>query len=173
MKKIGTIIVIAFAIWFVYAKWEDLDANTIATVFTGLVVIYGYSETKKREIEARHFSEKKVAYKEFTRILVQLLKGQKENNPIPQKELVDAMYKFRGEMIVWGGTDTINAFDEYLKNAELDDGADASNVLLVVDDLLRAMRKELGHNDDSLKRGRIVGMLLDGDGKKLLDGLAK
>ncbi len=177
MKKLGTVIVIALAIWFIYANWADFEPNTIAGIFvalfTGLVAIRGYSETKKREIVARHFSEKKNVYMKFIDMLIKVLKGQKEETPVEQEDLVEAMYNFRGEMIIWGGADTINAFDKYIKNAELDDTTGECDPLLVVDDLLRAMRKELGHNDDSLKRGRIVGMLLDVEGKKLLDGLAK
>ncbi len=170
MKKLGTIIVIAFAIWFAYTKWEDLDANTIATVFTGLVIIYGYSETKKRETAARHFIEKKNAYTEFIEFLSHVIDAHNEENPTPReglrnkKEAIAKIRKFKHQLIPWGGADIINAYNNYVikTNSENTD----RNLLLLTDDLLRAIRKDLGHDNARLKRGDLIKIFSDDEVKE-------
>ena len=166
MKKLVTVIVIAFAIWFVYAKWEDFDANTLATVFTGLVVIYGYSETKKRETATRHFIGKKDAYEAFIEFLLDVIYAHKENNSLPKEglsreEVLLKIRKFKHLLITWGGTDIINAYNNYVIKTSLDI-TDEERYLLT-DDLLHAIRKDLGHDNARLKRGEIIKMLSDGE----------
>lgn len=168
MKKIGTIIVIAFAIWFVYAKWEDLDANTLATVFTGLVVIYGYSETKKRETVARHFIEKKNAYGDFINFICKISERKNQGKNSFQ-EMVNKTETFKRALITWGGKDIIDAYNRYTRTAN--PATTDKDLFLLVDDLLRAIRKDLGHNDSKLKRGELVGMFLDNESKEKLDKL--
>ncbi len=191
------IAIIYLLIWFIYANWAEFEPNTIATVFTGLVVIIGYYQTKKREIEARHFTKKRKAYTDFITILSEVLKAEQRDTPITPEELLQAMYNFRREMIIWGGTDTINAFDNYISVSEAEAEAEAVAVaeaeaeavaeaelntetkpeplatLIAMDNLLRAMRKELGHNDRTLDKGAVVGMFLDQAGKEQLKKAAK
>ena len=169
------IIIVLLVPWYIYANLQNFNPNIIATIAAALIggffALKGYSESKKREVAARHFSEKKIAYKNFTDMIFRLVQNAGTKNAVSQKDISKAIYNFRNEIIVWGDAETLRAYEGLSKGENPD--ADNGDTLISMDTLLRAIRKDLGHNDRKLKKGEIVKIFLNDEGKEELDSLTK
>ncbi len=140
----------------------DADPGITAAIigFIGAFVlgVWTHRVTKMREINVRQFLDKKKAYMTFVDVIFDLVKAIRNKTDMPQKELIDRMFSFKKELLVWGDQDVIMAMENYEKLAAKKPSV--SELLLIVDDLLRAIRRDLGHNDNKLERGKLVSMLI-------------
>ena len=168
------IIMVLLVPWYIYANLQNFNPNIIATIAAALIggffALKGYSEAKKREVSARHFIEKKNAYADFIDLLFDLIKEQKKGTPLSEEYMAESMNKFQRVLITWGSPNTISTYNKFLKNANPDN---SSNILFLMDDLLHAIRKDLGHDNTKLGRGDLVGMFLDEKSKVELEELTK
>ncbi len=167
------IIIVLLVPWYIYSNFQNFNPNIIATIAAALIggffALKGYSETKKREIAAHHFIGKKNAYTNFIKLLLDIMIAHKEDTPLPKEglskeEAITKIREFKQLLIAWGGTDMINAYNNYVIKTSLDI-TDEERYLLT-EDLLCAIRKDLGHDNAKLKRGEIVKMFSDGEVKE-------
>ncbi|MCA8834003.1 MAG: hypothetical protein K8953_02860 [Proteobacteria bacterium] len=145
-----------------------------------LLAIFGYSvqarlnrknniEINRREIEQsnrvsrqkaldRYFAEKRDTYFMFINAMDEL---HKTGIPIDD----GLMKTFRSKLLFWGSVEALQAFDNMEKLTRDEPNGDM-NMLLAVDSLYRAIRKDLGHDDgEGLKKGMLINMTLDVAGK--------
>lgn len=159
-------IIIFATITFVFVRsLLDADSGVSAAVIGAISVIgmgiWSHYSTRILEINSRHFIEKKTAYLGFINIIFDLFDAQGEGKKIKQETLIKQLMKFKQELMVWGDQAVIEALQIYeYKSALSPKDNNATEQLLIADDLLRAIRKDLGHNDSQLMRGSLIGMLL-------------
>lgn len=151
-----------------YGASDNIKAAIIAFAGVAGVAIYKNSEIRKREINARHFAEKREAYMTIIDIFFELIEAQKKQKNLSSSQLQKKMTLFKKRMIVWGGCDVIQAWNEL----EMRVDADSSSRDLVVrmEKILRAIREDLGHDDSLLEFGQLWGLILTVEGKKELFG---
>ena len=123
--------------------------------------------TKKREINARHFSEKREAYGKIIDIVFEIISSTKSGKSVPEKTLVTKIMMFKKELIVWGGSEVIQAWNKFELESEKTD-TDLNEILVGMEHVLRAIRKDLGHDDRLLKFGNLFGLLILAKDKKIL-----
>lgn len=135
-------------------------SGTILTSVGTLIITQFLS--KKREITEAHRHEKVKTYNRFMEIVTMVLKNTKldknylkEGMELP-KELVDLFFDFQKDLMAWGSPKVIKAFIEY-RSVSL---TDSSNVVILVDHVLREIRKDLGHKDRDLKEGELISVFL-------------
>lgn len=141
---------------------ENVSAAIIAACTTFLVsvvtVVYTQQKTKSREIDNSHRPQKMEIYKRFMdKAVVGILRSSKEQkleSPEFQKELEDIFYKFTGDVIVWGSPDVIKAYSAFRTT-----GAD-TQIVVRLDDLMQAMRKDLGNSNSGLARGDLIKLFI-------------
>jgi hypothetical protein len=170
---------IGFAGWLFIQSLLEADPGITAAIIGAIAVViagmWSHYTTRRREINSRHFIEKKNAYMQFIEMMFEFIMEAKEEddpskkNKVPKhesKEVMAKMLNFKKELLVWGNHEVISAMQNFEARAGIDSADEASkekdsiHLFLVVDDLLRAIRKDLGHNDSQLKRGSLSGMLL-------------
>jgi len=115
----------------------------IAALFSVFGIIYTQIATKRREINARHFSEKAEAYKGFSETLFDLFFSEKATGKkLPGDELLNRIIKFKKDIFIWGGHRTLKAWKEF----ELSSGqADFKENAEKIGKLIKEMRRDLGH----------------------------
>lgn len=149
------------AVGFGFAVGFGILAQRIATDFngsvalgvTGLVAttwfgIWQFEKTKRKEAEARIFTERAAIYHRLVLMLRNMMfsiKGWELQKD--QETLGRQMAEITYDMIVWGGQDTIRQIMN-LTNQPEHKPQDPSVILLRLAELFRAIRKDLGHNDD-------------------------
>jgi hypothetical protein len=159
--------------WLFVDSLLKADPGITAAVIGAIAVMVGgiwsHYSSRRREINSRHFIEKKNAYMRLVDLIFDLFKSVKGEGEVPESEMMNRLFDFKRELMVWGDGAVIDALSLYeTRSADLAGQGDLSESLLVVDDLLRAIRRDLGHNDSGLKRGSLVGLLLISDDREKL-----
>ena len=180
--------VIAFSIWIGWVFVSNLEqaspnvkASLIGGVFTVLGAFLINHLTRKRETDSRHFAERRKGSMNLVDMLFRLfqasrgtegdVKGIEEGieEEFGPEEMRDIIMDFKKSIMIWGGPDLIQAWNDYEINSNKLQGA--PGVILEMDKLLRAIRKDLGHSDGTLNDGDLVGLVLKiEDREKLLEG---
>lgn len=130
-----------------------------ATVFASVAtVVYTQQRTKAREIDNSHRPQKVEIYKNFMeKAVVEVLRASKEkrfDTPEFQKELEELFFKFTGDLMVWGSPAVIRAYSRFRS------AGGSPDVVLLMDDMLQAMRKDLGNSNWGLSRGDLIKLFL-------------
>lgn len=148
----------------------NLDKEYILLFLTGIGWITGQLILKNKEIEQKHFEKKALAYQnfisEFMNGAIQY-KGKERD-----KKLFKAMMDFKKTVLVWGKPEMIKDMlrlqEKLLSVAEL-----PSNVVEASDFLYRIIRKDLGHDDSTLKHYELAQLTLTDNIDDILEGRLK
>ena len=128
----------------------------LGVVLAGMVTHY---YTRIRETNARHFEQKRQAYEGFVNVLVDVLARTREKKKISEHKIVSQIVDVKRAMITWAGPKVIEAWIEW-EAVTSKTNLDTSQQILAMENLLRAFRKDLGHNDSALKPGVISSLFL-------------
>lgn len=77
------------------------------------------------------------------------------------------MAEITQELVIWGSDDMLNAFYDFrnksIENSyeKIGNSYNPYNTLFAVEDLLLAIRKDLGHKNKKVSRGRILGLFIN------------
>lgn len=159
---------IGFSLWIFIRGLLEADPGISAAVIGVIGVltagIWSHYSARRREINSRHFIEKKNAYLHLINLIFDLFIASKKDSAITETQIQERLLEFKREFMVWGDQNVIEALAIYENKStallKQEHQPDTTEQLLIVDDLLRAIRKDLGHDDARLKRGSLVGMLL-------------
>ena len=165
---------VGLALWYSIPIIQAADANVQASIvglfgllLTGLVT---NAYTKRREINARHFSEKREAYGKIIDIVVEAMSSAKSGRSAPTKNLTNKMIGYKKELMVWGGSEVIQLWNQFeLESAK--ESTDPNNALVLMEKVLRALREDLGHDDHGLEFGNLIGLFIVAKDKKIIFGL--
>ena len=145
-----------------------------ATVLVSVVsIIYSQRKTKEREIAESHRPQKIELYKRFMDdVVLGVLRmtkkkgGKSIDDADVQEHLQDFFFQFTGDLIVWGSPQVIKSYTEFRSSG------DQPEIILKVDDMLRAIRKDLGHSNRGIGRGALISLFLT-DPEKLREMMEK
>ena len=155
--------------WYFILAIQEADANVKAGIIgilgVLLAAILTNFFTRRREINARHFAEKRGAYGEIIDIVFDVISSTKSGKNLPDKALVNKMMVFKKRLMVWGGPEVIESWNEFEIESE-GAGDDPKKILTAMECVLRAIRKDLGHDDHQLKFGSLFGLLILAKDKK-------
>lgn len=70
--------------------------------------------------------------------------------------MVDFMFDFNQKLIIWGSDEVVTAFSKYRTSV-----SDPDLIMIAVENLLLAIRKDLGHNNNNLSNGRLLSIFVD------------
>lgn len=165
MKLLGMLIGIILILIGVYVLKEmlafflTLDPNVKAALITALAatagVLFNQRYNKIKEIREAHRSHKVQLYQEFILKIGESLKNSKE---LPEG-IDDFIRKFICELIIWGSPDVIKKYQNFhKKNSDVNPN---ERILLFLDDLYQAMRKDLQNSNKNLKRGDLIKLFLE------------
>ena len=171
---VGLAFVIAFAGLLFYgvarliqqflAFLKDVDPQVAAQIIaasgtvivTVATIVAGQLMAKNRETREAHREKKTKLYNGFLNMVKDLLQAGGSATP---EEYVERIRSFNSELILYGSPDVIKAYHKWNTAAQTLGGANPA-VILVVDELYRAFRKDLGLSNRSLGKGDLVQLYL-------------
>lgn len=134
--------------------------GAMATAFAAVTAVLISNRNEKiREIEETHRPKKVEIYYELLQLFENTLASSNENlkvKALPQQKLLNAIVKIKTNLILWGGPQvikTLKSFEEASENGD--------DVILSVDNLLRAIRDDIGLSNKGLSKYEIVEMYLN------------
>lgn len=155
------------------SKVTGANFTTIATLITALISVFGVliaavlsyramlkskQAEKQKEIEQELRKQKAPIYEEFSELLFKVLKTSKSGEEVPQEELLEFIFKFNQKLLVWGGNNVIKEWSNFRVNTQSDD---KYAVLFSVEDMLLAIREDMGHSNAKLKRGELLSVFIN------------
>lgn len=160
---VWTVYVVLKAILASFASLNpSVGAAIVAASATVLVSVFSVLISKsleQRATIAKEIREKKVpVYEELIKFVFKVLKATKAGSQLPEQEIIEFMIDFTQQLIVWGSDEVIAAFHRF---RNLSNTGDSKNVLFLVEDLLLAIRKDLGHKNQGLSQGKLLGLFVN------------
>ena len=171
LLAISLIFVFGYLGWLIITFFIDslikTDAKIAAaiiggmfTVFAGLTaVIITQKQTKLREIEEAHREKKIEIYNKFITAATSMVAAQNDNLDIKaptDKELINIMFDFKKEIILWGSPKVIKA---QLKMEKLTQ-ENSKFLLVAVNNIYKAMREDIGLSNSGLNNNELIKLFL-------------
>jgi hypothetical protein len=144
-----------------------LEKTVVAAFVASITAVFGYwytqRQTTSRTIAEAHRKEKAKLYHEFMDLLGRFFKpGMREKGEMDPDDLpgdiLDAFFAFNSNLIVWGSPEMIHAYLNFRNGAS--DPEKQQYSLLFMDDMLTAIRRDLGNSNRRLKRGDLIKTFL-------------
>ncbi|CAN5284090.1 hypothetical protein BH24PSE2_BH24PSE2_16610 [soil metagenome] len=123
-----------------------ITAATTIIISTITLTVGRYFE-KRKELEALHREKKIPIYDEFLQGLFSVFYGGKRKQGF---DLVEFLRKWQVKIVLWGGADVVNSYIDW--NASLKRQNPDKADIDATEALVRAIRRELGHDDARLKK---------------------
>ena len=154
------IAVLAVLIGF-FMKWIfGSDPKIIAAAVAVISLLFQQWNLKKRDIAEAHRDKKVEVYLDFINILSGFLTKELD---LPENEgdelspeVQERFRKLSDGMIIWASPAVIKAWLKFKFNVL----EEKSNKILLVDNVLQAMRKDLGNSNFALEAGDLVKLYL-------------
>ncbi|WP_156144567.1 hypothetical protein [Vibrio hyugaensis] len=155
-------------IWNLFSSVEPaLGAALVAASATVLVSVLSVVLSKKSESKAAismQLREKKVPVYEkiINHIFLVTFSEKLGKEPPTEEENIRFFADITAELIIWGSRDIVDAFGNFRTQlVNITDETQPREVLAVVEDLLLAIRKDLGHSHPNFKRGQILRLYIN------------
>lgn len=176
MKKIFAwfflIGIIGLFLWVFISNFLEASPNVKAGLIGFAATVSGaliaHQKTRKREIDSRHFADKREGYIKFIDLLFSMIHAAKDGEEFEMENMEEAILAFKKAIMVWGEPDLIQTWNDYEMNADKLQGT--PRAIMEMDKALRAIRKDLGHSDNTLNDGDLVGLILKAEDKEKLLG---
>ena len=168
---LGIIAAAALGVWVAFSsllKWitaqeSEVGAAIIAFVSTvggGIgAVLIAQQRSKSREIAESHRPNKIMIYSNFITTMIGIIRKHKGSDTTVlenSKEIEDFFFDFTTQVVLWGSPRVLRYYAAFRKIGQ----APNLNILLIMDDIMQAMRKDIGLSNRGLSRGDLMKMFL-------------
>ena len=147
----------------IFAFFNQKVISTIIVACCGIVaVMLTHYWTNKREVRASHRLRQSEVYKDFVENTIVKLMQEAHDEQIQQQTINDLQHyiiHFVGTLIIWGSSSVIHAYRHFQKSV----GYDPEMLISSLEDLLKEIRKDLGHKDKDLKQYDLYNLFLKGE----------
>lgn len=165
--------VVVFVAWLLWVFVTNINAAD-SSIKAGLIGIFGalsvggvaHYQTKKREIVARHFENKREGYTHVINLIFDIIRSVKKGEELGEDNILKKIIPFKKALIVWGSPEIIEAWNRFEQISEKDPSSEM--MFEEMENILRAIRKDLGHDDSQLTFGSITKLLIIAEDKEKL-----
>lgn len=156
---------------YIWSSTSEIDPTIAAAIIAGcstvIISIAGILVQKSKEqrinIQVEHRNKVAPIYEEFIdNIFSKLLFADNLGNErLSQQELVKVVAGFTQKILIWGSNDVINAYNNFRKESNLKSDNPSVNTLFTIEELLLAIRKDLGHPTKGFRRGQLLRLFVN------------
>jgi len=155
---------------FIFISLQSVDYKIIigivgvmATIISSVwIASYNARKAKEKVVYEAHREKKAEIYNGFMDTMItQLVKNMndgKSGDELLPDNLLEFLYKFTAQVIIYGSPDVINAFDKFKNLPE----NNSPIILSIIDDLFREMRKDLGESNKNIEANTLMGLYIIG-----------
>lgn len=156
--------------WSIFSSVDPkLGVGIIATSGTIIVTLISVLVSKYLERKAQilsHLREKKVPiYEKIITFIFSITFADKLGKKVPtEKEIIKFFAEVTQELIIWGSDDMIDAFYKFrIESIDNANGlqTEPNEILFTVENLLLAIRKDLGHHNKNIPRGKLLSLFVN------------
>ena len=168
---LAVVLGLGYGLWSAFSvvlSWIMTQQSQIAAAsiaFSGTLIagigaaVVAQQRAKSREIAEAHRPKKIELYNSFITTMIGILRKHKGADPKAleaDKEIEDFFYKFTAEVVLWGSPAVLRHYATFRNLGQEKN----PNIILIMDDIMQAMRKDLGLSNWGLSRGGLMKMFL-------------
>jgi hypothetical protein len=135
-----------------------------ATIIVSIISVLVSKQIERKMIITNELRGKKIPiYEEIIKFIFRITFAEKKGEkPLSEKEVIEKMVKFTQDLVIWGSDEVIDSFFQF-RNAgvEMEDNKPSFEIMFRVEDLLLSIRKDLGHKNKNMKKGKILGLFVN------------
>jgi predicted transposase YbfD/YdcC len=144
---------------------SKLDAVVIVALITGCVSIVGVllSSIVAKRIEYKRGRQEYLAkkreepYGQFVDMVYKIQQNAKKNNSYTEAKMIEDLSRFSKQITLWGSSNVVNKWVKFRESSANPDAA--KNNLLVLEDIMNEMRKDLGLK--KTKKGNLLAFFVN------------
>lgn len=155
------------SLWVMFSHINPtVGAGLIAATATIIVSVISVLFAKRLEYKAvllKEHREKKIPiYEQMVQLIFRFAFAEKIGlEPLTEKELISKMAWFTENIVVWGSDDLVIAWNKFRVFSLSNNGLPNHGILFEVENLLLAIRKDLGHGNRGVGRGKILALFIN------------
>jgi hypothetical protein len=149
------------------AAWKALNeanpqvsaaiAAAAATLIVAVVTVVGGKILERQAAVAKELRDKKSpVYEDLLKFMFRLLTANQQGNPVSPEEIVSALSDFTQRLMVWGSDLVVAAWVRFRQSAS----SDPKLLLLSVENVIAAIRRDLGHKNANLVAGDLLSLFV-------------
>jgi hypothetical protein len=158
--------------WLIRLIWESFSlinstvaAGIIAATATIIVSVISVLVFKRldrnAELLKEHREKTKPIYEDMVQFIFRLAFSEKLGQaPLTEAEIAAIMATLTEKMVVWGSDDVINAWFKF-RNHSINTNNVPLGILFDIEDIMLAIRRDLGHPNKNVKKGKILGLFIN------------
>ncbi len=147
------------SLFFINAT-DEIKATLISVTGVTIAAYVGHWLAQRREIKSRHYTDKVKAYKNILTTLLKILNNSSDSNYMNKH--INEFKEIQKELLIWADSGVVDAWTCLLGKA-VNIEANARKDIYAWEELIKAMRKDLGHNDIAMKKGALLKIILKPD----------
>ena len=173
----GAFIAVRAAVRVLASLDSDIAVAIIAAAATAFVsvlsIVLGKAYEARALVQREHREKKIPVYEDLIKFMFRILMGAKTGNAPSEKEMLDFMSDFNQRIMVWGSDDVLAAWVKWRRAAtsEADVKANPMNLMLLYEQLILTIRRDLGHKNKNLGTGDVLALFVN-DVDQVLKGKA-
>lgn len=168
----GWLLVVAFVESITAASPEVTAAivGAMATILVGIsAVLISQAYERKRAAEEAHRLKKVEIYQGFLDMIFRMMGSKNEHLSLiepDQKELIQYLFKFKSDILLWGSPKVIKAQIEF---EAVSGSGDHKKMFRSVNSLYRAIREDIGLSNSGLNNLELVKLSLNDEARSGLN----
>lgn len=156
--------------WILYnllAGSIQINPNVLAGIITAISAIIAIILQKNREqrinIQIEHRNRVAPIYEKFIDDIFNnfFYADKLGRQRLTNQEMIEVMAEFTQKILIWGSNDVINAYNNFRESGNVAPGKPSHAILFHVEDLLLAIRKDLGHPTKGFKKGQLLRLFVN------------
>lgn len=127
-----------------------------------LSIVLGKAYEARSLVQKEHREKKIPVYEDLIKFMFRILIGVKTGDAPTEKEILDFMSDFNQRIMVWGSDDVLAAWVSWKRIAtnEAEVKANPMQLMLLYEQLILTIRRDLGHKNKKLNEGDILALFI-------------
>jgi hypothetical protein len=141
-----------------------------ATVFVSVLsIVLGKVYEARERIQKEHREKKIPVYDDLIRFMFRVMMVSKTGDSPTEKETLDFVIGFNQRIMIWGADEVLAAWVKWRRFATEQAAASPEplKLLFLYEEVILAIRRDLGHKNKGLKRSDILALFVNDIGKQL------
>jgi hypothetical protein len=159
----GAFVAVRAAVQVLASLKSDIAVAIIAAAATAFVsvlsIVLGKAYEARALVRREHRERKVPVYEDLIKFMSRVLMGSKTGDAPAEKEILQFMSDFTQRIMVWGSDEVLAAWVRWRREAGLN--ANPMQLLLLYEQLILTIRRDLGHRNKSLATGDVLALFVN------------
>lgn len=156
-------------IWLVSIA-EKMEAVVIVAILSAVVtvlsMIFGKVIEQRQNTKRYLYGKREEPYRQFIEIVYKIQERTKTNIEYPESEMISDLFGISKGLTLWGSNRVVKKWMKFRTSST--NNSDSTNTLLILEDIIFEIRRDMGHRRGLLKKGDLLKFFINDVDEALL-----